>query len=75
MPHIESPDTVIVRPATASLTVAEFLDLALDSGRGACADDSHSGLCGNAAYYLEYLQARCAQFLLKPRVRCRQHIA
>eukprot|EP00750_Incisomonas_marina_P030556 INCI7614.4.p1 GENE.INCI7614.4~~INCI7614.4.p1 ORF type:complete len:437 (+),score=59.40 INCI7614.4:76-1386(+) len=55
LPHIESPDTVIVRPATASLTMAEFLDLALEFGRGQCTD-RNSGICGNAAYYLEYLQ-------------------
>lgn len=52
--HIESSDTVIVRPATTSFTVSDFLDIAIENAQQpANRENNHSV---DAAYYLEYLQ-------------------
>ena len=49
---LESPDTVIVRPATATMTVDEFLHRAIASAASSTVVADNSA----PSYYLEYLQ-------------------
>jgi len=53
--HLQSPDTVIVRPATTTLTMSKFLELALSSAEDLAVASREQRL-NKPAYYLEYLQ-------------------